>query len=232
MLKIMVLGSSGKMGQTAVAALKRDRRFTLAGCVTREDDLVQALTDNNPDVVVDLTLPNAVFANAKTVLAHKKALVIGASGLQEDAVAWLQAYCESHKAQVAIIPNFSLGVALMIKAATLVAPMMEDCDIVESHHQKKVDAPSATALYTRKMLAQVRKHPVEDIAISSIRNNGFVASQDIHFGQLGERLSISHHTQSREAFMPGLLLVCAKILERRGLQIGLESFLEPEKKSH
>ncbi len=224
--KVMVLGAAGKMGVAAVQALEKDPRFIVAGCITRGDDLEQALVDDNPDIVVDLTLPDAILANAKVVLAHKKALIIGASGLQEDGLAWIQARCASHQAQVAVIPNFSVGAALMIKAAQMIAPMMTDCDIIESHHKQKVDAPSATSLYTKKALDEVRGRGAEPVAISSIRNNGFIASQEVHFGQPGERLCISHHTTSREAFMSGLLLVCSKIHKRTGIQIGLASFLD------
>lgn len=223
--KVMVLGAAGKMGVAAVAALEKDPRFIVAGCITRQDNLEQALVEYNPDIVVDLTLPGAILANAKAVLAHKKALIIGASGLQEEGLAWIQAHCANHEAQVAIIPNFSVGVALMIKAAKVVAPMMTDCDIVECHHKQKVDAPSATSLHTKKALEEVRGTGAEPVAISSIRNNGFIASQEVHFGQPGERLCISHHTASREAFMPGLLMVCGKIKEKPGLSIGLEAFM-------
>ena len=224
--KVMVLGAAGKMGVAAVQALGKDPRFALAGCVTRGDNLEQAMVDYNPDIVVDLTLPDAILANAKVVLAHKKALIIGASGLQEDGLAWIQAHCASHQAQVAIIPNFSVGAALMIKAAQMVAPMMADCDIIEFHHKQKIDAPSATSLYTKKVLEEARGRDAVPIAINSVRNNGFIASQEIHCGQPGESITISHHTLSREAFMPGLLLVCSKIRKKPGMQIGLAGFLD------
>jgi 4-hydroxy-tetrahydrodipicolinate reductase len=107
----------------------------------------------------------------------------------------------------------------------MIAPLMADCDIVECHHKQKVDAPSATSLYTKKTLEAVRGAGADPIAISSIRNNGFIASQEVYFGQPGERLCVSHHTASREAFMPGLLMVCGKIKEKPGLTIGLEAFM-------
>ena len=227
-IKITIVGSHGKMGSCAREAFKNDLRFTLAEGVDKDDDLNESIQTNAPDVVVDLTAPEAVFANAKVVLSNKIPLVIGASGLGAEQVEWLQSYCADHAIGAAIIPNFSLGAALMVRMAELAAPVMPDVDIIEYHHKQKKDAPSATANFTAERIREAqRQAKVEDVGvhIQSVRNNGFVAAQEVVFGQIGERLVIKHETLERSAFMPGLLLVCTKVLQLNSLVVGLDKFL-------
>ena len=228
--KVIVLGCRGRMGRLAVEALNKDPRFTVSQALSREDDLDQALEKDHGEIVVDLTLPDVVFDNAKKVLEKKKSLVIGASGLTSDQIDWLKSICAEREVCCAIIPNFSIACALMVQASKMIAPYIPDVEVIEYHHKQKKDAPSATAKHTAKVIKQSQsqaglEHKQTVIPIHSIRNNGFVATQDVIFGQAGESLLLRHTTHDRLAFMPGLLWVCANLEKHKGLVIGLEKML-------
>ena len=132
----------------------------------------------------------------------------------------LRADAERSKGNCLIAPNFAIGAVLMMEAAKLIAPHMADCEIVELHHEAKVDAPSGTAKRTAELIEQAggRKDP----PIHSVRLPGLVASQEVIFGGLGQTLTVRHDTTSRDSFMPGVLLAVRKVAEIDGLVVGLE----------
>ena len=233
--KVIVLGSHGRMGSLAIETIQKDKRFILAGGLDKEDDIEEVLDETDVDIVVDFTLPSSVFQNAKKVLSRKKHLIIGATGLTKTQIDWLSNYCKEKVLGCAIIPNFSIACALMIRASRMVAAYMSDVEIIEYHHSNKKDAPSGTAKHTAQLIQAQHNLSFPDlrreksIPIHSIRNDGFVANQEVIFGQAGESLILQHTTNNRSAFMPGLLLVCEKIGTYQSLVVGLENMLPWDK---
>ena len=182
--------------------------------------LEHALTHSQPDVVVDFSVPDAVFQNTRECLEYDTHVVVGTTGLSSDEVDQLRSDAERSKGNCLIAPNFAIGAVLMMEAAKLIAPHMADCEIVELHHEGKVDAPSGTAKRTAELIEEAggRKDP----PIHSVRLPGLVASQEVIFGGLGQTLSVRHDTTSRDSFMPGVLLAVRKVADVDGLVVGLE----------
>ena len=151
---------------------------------------------------------------------------------------------EKNSTPAFIAPNFALGAVLMMLTAQRIAKYMPDVEIIELHHDKKLDAPSGTAELTAKMISEVRLshrqgHPdeverlphvrgaeVDGIRIHSVRLPGYVAHQEVIFGGLGQTLTIRHDSTGRDSFMPGVLLACKKVRSLKGLTIGLDKILD------
>jgi 4-hydroxy-tetrahydrodipicolinate reductase len=126
-------------------------------------------------------------------------------------------------ANLFVAPNFAIGAVLMMEAARLAAPHMPDCEIVELHHEQKLDAPSGTAARTARLIAEAGGR--EEVPIHSVRLPGLVAHQEVIFGGLGQTLTIRHDSLARESFMPGVLLAVRKVGDLDGLVVGLENLL-------
>jgi 4-hydroxy-tetrahydrodipicolinate reductase len=213
------------MGQTVCGAVEGADDMEL---VARADpalgtSLQQALEESTPDVVVDFTLPATVFENTRLCLEHDTHVVVGTTGLEPGQVDELRAAAEGSRGNCLIAPNFALGAVLMMQAAKLIAPHMPDCEIVELHHEAKVDAPSGTAKRTAELIEQAGGRP--DPPIHSVRLPGLVAHQEVLFGGLGQTLSVRHDSISRESFMPGVLIAVRRIDAVDGLVVGLEHIL-------
>jgi len=174
-------------------------------------------------VVVDFTVPATVFENTRLCLEHDTHAVVGTTGLEPGQIEQLRSMAERSRGNCLIAPNFALGAVLMMEAAKLIAPHMPDCEIVELHHDAKVDAPSGTAKRTAELIAQAGGRP--DPPIHSVRLPGLVAHQEVLFGGLGQTLSVRHDSISRESFMPGVLIAVRKVGELEGLVVGLENLL-------
>ena len=210
------------MGETVCGAVEEAADMEL---VERADPelgvtLEHALTHAKPDVVVDFSIPTAVFANAQECLEYDTHVVVGTTGLSADEVDALRLNVERSKGNCLIAPNFAIGAVLMMEAAKLIAPHMPDYEIVELHHEEKVDAPSGTAKRTAELIEAAGGRTAPEI--HSVRLPGIVASQEVIFGSLGQTLSVRHDTFSRESFMPGVLLAVRKVSEVDGLVVGLE----------
>lgn len=262
MIKVLVSGACGRMGQAVVKAVMEDSELQLVGAVDIKagadageiagmgrsgiivsDDLANAIDDTRPDVMVDFTRPDVVYENA--VLAVKKGVspVIGTTGLSDVAKVELEALAAEKHTPVFIAPNFAIGAVLMMLMAKQAAKYMPDVEIIELHHDRKLDAPSGTALQTAAMIAEVRAahqqgHPeesekaagarganVEGMHIHSVRLPGYVAHQEVIFGGLGQTLTIRHDSLNRESFMPGVCLACKKVRGLTGLVIGLDKLM-------
>jgi 4-hydroxy-tetrahydrodipicolinate reductase len=213
------------MGQTVCAAVEGAGDMEL---VARADpalgtSLQAALDESRPDVVVDFTTPATVFENAQMCLEHGAHAVVGTTGLEAGQVEQLRKAAERAGANCLIAPNFALGAVLMMEAAKLIAPHMPDCEIIELHHDAKLDAPSGTAKRTAELIAEVAggRHP----PIHSVRLPGLVAHQEVLFGGVGQTLSVRHDSISRESFMPGVLVAVRRVAEMPGLTVGLEHAL-------
>ena len=254
MIKVLVNGALGRMGRTVVAAVNADSELELVGAVDAfagevdgmkvETNLDAALKKFAPDVMVDFTRPDVVFDNVMTALANKVSPVVGTTGLSDDAKEKIRAAAEANDTPAFIAPNFALGAVLMMLTAQKIAKYMPDVEIIELHHDKKLDAPSGTAELTAKMIAEVRPphkqgHPDEQerlahvrgadfdgIRIHSVRLPGYVAHQEVIFGGLGQTLTIRHDSTGRDSFMPGVVLACKKVRNLRGLTVGLDKILD------
>ena len=254
MIKVLVNGALGRMGRTVVAAVKADSELELVGAVDIiagevdgvkvETNLDAALKNFAPDVMVDFTRPNVVFQNVMTALENKVSPVVGTTGLSDDAKEKIREAAEKNQTPAFIAPNFALGAVLMMLTAQKIAKYMPDVEIIELHHDKKLDAPSGTAELTAKMISEVRPphkqgHPdeqerlphvrgaeVDGIRIHSVRLPGYVAHQEVIFGGLGQTLTIRHDSTGRDSFMPGVVLACKKVRNLRGLTVGLDKILD------
>lgn len=254
MIKVLVNGALGRMGHTVVAAVNADNELELVGAVdafegtvdgmTVETNLDAALKKFKPDVMVDFTRPDVVFDNVMTALANKVSPVVGTTGLSDDAKEKIRSLAEENHTPAFIAPNFALGAVLMMLIARKVSKYMPDVEIIELHHDKKLDAPSGTAELTAKMISEVRPShkqgnpaeverlphvrgaEVDGIRIHSVRLPGCVAHQEVIFGGLGQTLTIRHDSMGRDSFMPGVLLACKKVRNLRGLTIGLDKLLD------
>jgi 4-hydroxy-tetrahydrodipicolinate reductase len=213
------------MGQAVCAAVEGAEDMEL---VARADpalgtSLEQALDESSPDVVVDFTVPATVFENTRLCLERDTHAVVGTTGLEQAQVDELRTAAERSRGNCLIAPNFALGAVLMMEAAKLIAPHMPDCEILELHHDQKVDAPSGTAKRTAELIEQAGGRA--DPPIHSVRLPGLVAHQEVLFGGLGQTLTVRHDSISRESFMPGVLIAVRKVGELDGLVVGLENVL-------
>jgi 4-hydroxy-tetrahydrodipicolinate reductase len=254
LVKVLVNGALGRMGRTVVSAVKADAELELVGAVdvfsgevegvTVETDLETALKKYQPEVMVDFTRPDSVFKNVMTAVENKVSPVVGTTGLSDDAKEKIREAAEKFDTPVFIAPNFAIGAVLMMLLSQKVAKYMPDVEIIELHHDKKLDAPSGTAELTAKMISEVRPshkqgHPDEKerlehvrgadfdgIKIHSVRLPGYVAHQEVIFGGLGQTLTIRHDSMGRDSFMPGVVLACKKVRSLKGLTVGLDKILD------
>jgi 4-hydroxy-tetrahydrodipicolinate reductase len=217
-INVAVSGAAGRMGQTVCQAVEAADDMSLVG---RADPVLEtALQDvlGDADVVVDFTTPETAVANARACLEAGVHCVMGTTGADFAEVEGVGS------ANLFVAPNFAIGAVLMMEAAKLVAEHMPECEIVELHHDQKLDAPSGTAKRTAELIGEAGGRVHEPI--HSVRLPGLVAHQEVVFGGLGQTLSIRHDSVSRESFMPGVLLAIRKVatLERSPV-VGLEHLL-------
>lgn len=240
--RVIVNGAKGKMGALACDTLNQHKEFDLVAQLGREDDLAQAIRYTQAQIVVDLTRADSVYQNALTIINQGAHPVIGTSGLLPDQIKELTNLCESRRLGGIIAPNFSISAVLMMIFAAKAAEYFPEVEIIEAHHQQKLDAPSGTALKTAEMIAGARKKPKNkldlkelvpgarggvhcDINIHSLRLPGVIARQQVIFGSEGETLTITDDCIDRRSFMPGVVLCCQKVLELTTLIYGLEHLL-------
>ncbi len=217
-IKVLINGITGKMGRVAQATIKQQTDLTLVGEGNSKTNLVDLIKQHKPDVVVDLTTPDCVWGNCKTIIESNVRPVIGTTGLNNEQITELEKRCKTKKLGGAIVPNFSLGAMLMMKYAQDAIKYFPDSEIIEMHHNQKKDAPSGTALKTMQMMDK-------DIPIHSVRLPGFFAHQEVIFGGFGESLKIRHDALNRESMMPGLWLTCRKVMQLNHLVYGLENLV-------
>lgn len=243
MIRVLVNGANGKMGQAAVKAITECPDLVLAGATGRGDDLAGEIKNKKADVVVDLTNAESVLKNTKIIIESGAHPVIGTTGFREEEVNQFKKVCADLKLGGIIAPNFSLGAVLAIKYAQEIAKYFPAIEIIEKHHDKKLDSPSGTAVFAAELLAKSRtsipslpQNTRETIAgarganycgipIHAIRLPGLVAHLEILFGGTGETLSLRHDTIDRQCFMPGIILSCKKVVELKELVYGLENIL-------
>lgn len=264
-IRVFVSGACGKMGQEVVKTILNEDDLVLVGAAdTRHQGMdigyviggprigvdvsgpleASALRASEAQVVVDFTNPQSVLKNAKTAIANGVVPVIGTTGLDEAEIGEIRDLVQKEKIGAVLVSNFAIGAILMMRFAREAAKYFPHVDIIELHHDQKLDAPSGTALKTADWILEEREpmvqgHPneyekisgargadVKGIHIHSVRLPGLIAHQEVIFGGLGQTLTIRHDAFSRETYMPGVMLAVRKAVGLTDLVIGLENFLE------
>jgi len=260
-IKVIVNGALGRMGQQVIGAVVSDPELELLGGadikarqeqlpvpgrsnpIPLHSDLSSLLESCRPDVMIDFTLAEAAMNAARLALENGLHIVVGTTGLREVDLQEIDELAKKQKKGAVIAANFAIGAVILMHLARIASKYFDNAEIIELHHDKKLDAPSGTALATARAMLKSRGKPfayppteketlegtrggrTEGIAIHSIRLPGLVASQEVIFGALGQTLSIRHDTISRESFMPGVILAVKEVVRRRGLVYGLDTLL-------
>lgn len=206
-------------------------------------DLSSIIKICHPKVMLDFTIAEAAISAARVALKQGVNVVIGTSGLSEDNLKEIADLSEANKVGAVVAPNFTIGSAVLLNAAKDAAKFFDYVEIIEMHHHEKADAPSGTAIATAKAMLQSRGKPflysktkketlsgtrggeIDGVTIHSVRLPGFVASQEVVFGGLGQTLSIRHDTIGRECYMPGVIVAIKEVVNRKGLVYGLDTLL-------
>lgn len=256
-IKIVLAGPRGKMGQEAIKMIETTEQFQLVAVIDRKRDDASTedasyngatiyfdadtcFTEIKPDVFIDLTMPEVGFLHTKLALEHSVRSVVGTSGFSEAQIEELRTIAAKNKTGCIIAPNFALGAVLMMAFSKVAATYFQDVEIIEQHHDQKIDAPSGTAVKTIELIQENRQakqqgHPeeyetiagarggdVDGIKVHSVRLPGLVAHQEVMFGGKGELFTIRHDSIHRESFMGGLKLAVEKVMETNELIYGLE----------
>jgi len=202
-IAVAVSGAAGKMGETVCRAVEAADDMKLTGRADPALDTELADVLEAADVVVDFTRPDTALDNARACLEAGVHCVMGTTGAD---FAQLEGV---GSANLFVAPNFAIGAVLMMEAAKLAAAHMPECEIVELHHDRKLDAPSGTATRTAELIEAAGGNVHRPI--HSLRLPGLVAHQEVVFGGLGQTLTIRHDSISRESFMPGVLLAVRRV---------------------
>ncbi|MEA2144090.1 MAG: 4-hydroxy-tetrahydrodipicolinate reductase [Solirubrobacteraceae bacterium] len=216
MIRVAVAGAAGRMGQAVVAAVEGAEDMELTG--RADPSLGTSLADvlGDADVVVDFTQPDTALGNALQCLEAGVHVVIGTSGFDVEPLRNIR---PRPPANVFIAPNFAISAVLMMRFATEASKHMAKAEIIELHHDGKLDAPSGTAARTAELMEG-------DVPIHSVRLPGLVAHQEVIFGDVGQSLTIRQDSYTRESFMPGVLLAVRRVDELdESPVIGLEHLL-------
>lgn len=253
-IKVGVLGAAGRVGRVICEAVEADDELEL---VCRVDPAggegistdPAALVESGAEVAVDFTQPATVLSNIRFCVATGIHCVVGTTGLSQNDLSEISELVSGGEANVFVAPNFSIGAVLMMHLSKIAARYMGSAEIVEMHHNQKLDAPSGTALKTAREIAEVWKshgrapggdsHPDEQevtpgsrggdadgVHVHSLRLHGAEAHQEVVFGALGQTLSIRHDAMNRQSYVPGVLLAVRSVASRPGLTVGLEQLLD------
>lgn len=220
-IRVAVAGAAGKMGQATCEAIESADGLEL---VARVDpsvgvELTDVLAKGGVDVVVDFTRPDAALGNIQACMAAGVHAVVGTSGFDVSQVV------PANGAKVLFAPNFAIGAVLMMKFAAEAARHLPKAEIIELHHDQKLDKPSGTAAQTVRLMHEAGM--TGEIPIHSVRLPGIIANQEVIFGELGQTLTIRHDTTDRRGFMPGVVLAIRRVgTMDQDLVVGLEHVLD------
>ena len=257
-IKVVINGVTGKMGLETLAGVSRESDLELVGGACKQDrgptlgtpystviplstDLDAILEQTRPDVLVDFTNAAVAMDAAAKAAARSINIVMGASGFTEDQLYQLDAMANDNGVGIIVAPNFALGAIVLKKLAEQAAPYFDYVDIIESHHEAKIDSPSGFALALVRSLGEIkqftRNQPEKEnlantrggehngISVHSIRMPGKSAHHEVIFGAAGQTVSLRHDTLDRSCYMPGVLRCIRDIVGHPGLVIGLENVL-------
>jgi 4-hydroxy-tetrahydrodipicolinate reductase len=261
-IRVGVFGAGGKMGSTVCAAVAGDPELQLVAAVDpfhADIDLHQlgisdtglqvarsadAIAAAGAEVVVDFTVLDAARDNLRWCARNGVHAVVGTTGFTDGDLDELRGLFDASDANALIAPNFAIGAVLMMRFAELAAPYFETAEVIELHHDAKLDAPSGTAMLTAQRMAAASSDWAADpteklvaegargaeapggIRVHSLRLRGLVAHQEVVLGTTGQSLSIRHDSYDRTSFMPGVLLAVREVRARPGLTIGLDALLD------
>lgn len=264
MIKVAVFGAYGRMGRSVVGAVSAEKDMKVVAAVdvvgvgldigdvvgigrlgvTIQDSFQAAIKDSRPDVIVDFAIAEGFGHRAAAAIKGGCALVVGTTGVDAATLKKIQKLADEKKVGALVAPNFAIGAVLMMQFAGKAAQYLPDAEIIELHHNRKIDAPSGTAMATVEHIVAGRKgakpcaDPTKleklkgarggrsgDVAVHSVRLEGFLASQEVLFGGPGQTLSIRHDTISRDSFMPGVVFAARKMVGVKKYVFGLENLL-------
>lgn len=253
MIKVAVAGYAGRMGSAVVDAVTAaddmevvcgidphlsERPFTVYRTVE------EAIREADFDVLVDFTQPDVVANTLKIALPAGVDCVVGTTGLSRDTLEALAASAAEGTC-LFYAPNFTTGAVLMMEFARIAAPYFPEAEVIELHHCNKKDAPSGTAVRTAEIIQESRQRDsaapgketenagcegargalVSGVPVHSVRSMGYVASQEVIFGSMGQTLTLRHDSWDRSSYMPGVLLGIRNVGTQSGLIVGLENFM-------
>jgi 4-hydroxy-tetrahydrodipicolinate reductase len=262
MIRVGVLGAGGRMGQHVCQAVIDDPELELVAAVDPHHSGIdldqvgihgtglqmtvgpQALGDADAEVAVDFTVLDAARENLEWCADHSVHAVVGTTGFTADEIEALRKRFADAGANAVIAPNFAIGAVLMMRLAELAAPFFDTAEVIELHHDNKVDAPSGTAMMTVQRIADASSDwaadPTESVVaegarggigpggirVHSLRIRGLVAHHEVVLGTTGQSLTIRHDSYDRTSYMPGVLLAIRRVREQPGLTVGLDALLE------
>jgi len=261
MIRVLVTGAAGRMGSEVVKAVHAAEGMEVVAAVDPgasgvciegptgtiiecRADLKSVIEQYKPDVMVDFTRPDVVESNLRMALPAGVDCVVGTTGLTEATLTELAALAPEGTT-LFFAPNFAVGAVLMMQFAERAARFMPHVEVIELHHDQKLDAPSGTALRTAHLIAAARQSVpaapgretelpemdgargalVDGVSVHSVRLPGLVAHQEVLFGGQGQTLSIRHDSIDRTSFMPGVVLAVREVGAVSGLVIGLEQLM-------
>lgn len=253
MIRVAVAGYAGRMGSAVVdAVMAADDMEVACGIDPFGNETVfptykeieDALAAEKFDVLVDFTAPSVVAGNIEKALPEGVDCVVGTTGLSKEELDRLAALAPQGTC-LFYAPNFTTGAVLMMQFAKAAAPYFPEAEVLEFHHCNKKDAPSGTAVRTAQMIAEAREFEssapgketeiagcegargtlVDGVPVHSVRSMGFVATQEVIFGSMGQTLTIKHDSWDRTSYMPGVLLGIRSVGALSGLVVGLENFM-------
>lgn len=206
-------------------------------------NLPRILQETVPEVMVDFTTPETVVGNIKLAVENRVNLVVGTTGISPEEIRNIDELARAAGVGAVIAPNFAIGAILMMRFAAQAARYLPHVEIIELHHDQKLDAPSGTAVKTAELIMQSREsfrqgNPDEyekfpgarggefgGMRLHSVRLPGLVAHQEVIFGGLGQTLTIRHDSINRESFMPGVVMAIRKAVKLKGVTYGLENLI-------
>jgi 4-hydroxy-tetrahydrodipicolinate reductase len=260
-ITVVVHGAMGKMGKELISTLCHEPEIRLVGAVDinvtqrflplpdgsgkipLSSDLADILTRQKPDVMVDFSVAKATMPAVRIAAKNKINMVIGTTGLTGTDIDEIARVVKANKIGAVVASNFALGAVVMMHLSKIAAKYFDYAEIIELHHNMKIDAPSGTALTTAKEMAQAKGKPfsrppvekgetlksrgeqTDGITIHSVRLPGLLAHQEVILGTMGQTLSIRHDTIGRDCYMPGVLLAIKAVTRQKGLTVGLAPIL-------
>ena len=235
---VAVTGATGRLGTLVCQVIEEHPEFALAARLTSQSD---PASGSGADILVDVSHPDASPAIVERAVRAGQKVVVGTSGWSAERIVGLEALvAETPGAGVIVVPNFSLGSVLGTALARIAAPFFDSIEIVETHHPRKVDSPSGTAVRTAEIMAEARGgRPVEapfseqeargqlvaGIPVHSLRLAGVSAKQEVQLGGPGETLTLTHNTSSNEAYRAGIVAALTAVRDAAGVTVGLDSVL-------
>lgn len=263
-INIVIAGPRGRMGREAVKLVQQVEKYHLSAVIDHKNggrllsdiegfsgidvpiysDISKCFMETKASVLIDLTTPEFGMYHTKTALEHGVRPVVGTTGFSKENMKELESICQDKEIGCIIAPNFAIGAVLMMKFAQMAGKYFDDVEIIEMHHDQKLDAPSGTAVKTAEMIANVRKMKkqghineketipgargadYEGMRIHSVRLPGLIAHQQVMFGSEGQTLTIRHDSFNRASFMSGVKLAVDTVMNIDTLVYGLENIID------